>query len=415
METLFGHYRVESCLGWGGAGEVWRAHDTRLDRLVALKTMRPDLLAHPDAAERFRRAVWPALRLEHPNILPVHDVGEIDGRLYVDMQLVDGDSVADLLDLAGPLAPTRVAAIVESVSAALDRAHGRDGRPGVRMLHRDVKPGNILVERRPRLHGHVHLADFGLARAVDSGADPTAPGVLIGTPAYLAPELWRGDDPDHRTDVYALAATTFEMLVGRRPFTGRDGPALVDEHLHRAVPRATALLPDLPGGVDDVLARAMAKSPDDRHPSAGEFAESLREALAPAATDDPRLSHAGTGPAAVHFPAPVSGDALFTPARRVSAVPAIPPGEHHEPAAAPWDTAPGPADTRRAAGPAPTRQATAAYLGSRRHFTGLALALLSLPLHLFGFVPAGWLLVVSGVLLYALGVVADLAVRSGRR
>jgi hypothetical protein len=111
----------------------------------------------------------------------------------------------------------------------------------------------------------------------------------------------------------------------------------------------------------------------------------------------------------------VSGDALFTPARRVSAVPAIPPGEHHEPAAAPWDTAPGPADTRRAAGPAPTRQATAAYLGSRRHFTGLALALLSLPLHLFGFVPAGWLLVVSGVVLYALGVVADLAVRSGRR
>ena len=222
--TMFGYYRLEAPLGEGGGGEVWRAYDTRLERTVALKTMRSGLLTRPEAAERFRREARLAARLDHPNIVRVHSAGEIDGRLYIDMQLVDGHSVADLLKQAGPLEPVRVATIVGSVAAALDRAHGFRGRSEFRMIHRDVKPGNILVTDEPDGNGHVYLADFGVARPVDTEHGLTASGDIVGTPAYLAPELWEGHDPQPGSDVYALAVTTFEMLVATRPFPGPTGP-----------------------------------------------------------------------------------------------------------------------------------------------------------------------------------------------
>ena len=371
---MFGHYRLEAPLGEGGGGEVWRAYDTRLERTVALKTMRSGLLTNPEAAERFRREARLAARLDHPHIVRVHSADEIDGRLYIDMQLVEGHSVGDLLRRDGPLPAARVASIVTAVAAALDRAHGRTGRPGPRMIHRDVKPGNILVADDPDGDGHVYLADFGVARPVDTDHGLTASGHIVGTPAYLAPEIWEGRDPEPAGDVYALAVTTFEMLVARRPFPGSEWPGLMHQHLHAAVPPVTPLHPGLPAAVDDVLARGMAKDPADRYPTAGAFAKDLRDALAPA----PPGGTPGNGvvPSAptLHPTAPLPGTGEPTPGPRP---------------------------------PAP-------YLGSPRHYTGLAFALLAVPLYLFGVVPSDWRLVLSGVLLYALGVVVHIVVRGDR-
>lgn len=415
LETMFGHYRLESRLGRGGGGDVWRAYDTKLKRVVALKTMRPDLLANPEAAERFRREAELAAGLDHRNIVRVHNADEIDGRLYIDMQLVDGDSVADLLALAGALDPARVVAIVDSVAAALDRAHGVDGRSATRMIHRDVKPGNILVEHHLRGQGHVYLADFGVARPVEPGAGLTISGAVVGTPQYLAPELWTGVDPDHRIDVYALAVTTFEMLVGHRPFTEQNFYGLMNDHLHASVPRATALRADLPRGVDAVIARGMAKDREDRQPTAGGFAEELRSAV----TAHPAGPSASAAPTVRLTPTLVdTRHQLAAPPADLTGAPTQPPdaGSAGAPPADPVTGTPGPAprEAGPAADPVPSRPALK-YLGSRRHFTGLALVVLVLPpLYLLGLVPSGWQLPVSGLLLYALGVVVDVVVRAGR-
>ena len=374
--TMFGHYRLEAPLGEGGGGEVWRAYDTRLERTVALKTMRSGLLTNPNAAERFRREARLAARLDHPNIVRVHNADQIDGRLYIDMQLVDGHSVADLLAKDGPLDPARVVSVVVSVAAALDRAHGRDGRDVLQMIHRDVKPGNILVADDLHGEGHVYLADFGVARPIGTDQALTASGDVVGTPGYLAPELWEGHDPDPRSDVYALAVTTFEMLVGTRPFPGSEWPGLMNKHLHATPPWTTSARPDLPAAVDAVIARGLAKKPDDRHPTAGGFAKDLRAALLPAPAGE----------------RPTTTRTLPEPTSDVAA-PTLPPVPH--------------------TGPAPSNSLLR-YLGSAGHFTGLVLASLALPLYLLGVVPSGWRLVLSGVLLYALGVVVHMVVGAGR-
>ena len=401
LDTVFGHYRLETRLGRGGGGDVWRAYDTKLKRVVALKTMRPDLLANAEAAERFRREAQLAAGLDHRNIVRVHNADEIDDTLYIDMQLVDGDSVADLLALSGPLDPARVTAIVDAVAAALDRAHGIDGRSATRMIHRDVKPGNILVEHHVRGQGHVYLADFGVARPIEPGAGLTISGAVVGTPQYLAPELWTGVPPDHRIDVYALAVTTFEMLVGQRPFTEQNFYGLMNDHLHASVPRATALRPDLPRDVDGVIAGGMAKDRDDRHPTAGAFAEALRAAVTghPAGTGGPATPAAQT---VRHTPTLVeSRQRPAAPPPDLVGVPTQPPDRP-------------PPRTGPAPDPVPSRPALK-YLGSRRHFLGLALVVLVLPpLYLLGLVSSGWQLPVSGLLLYALGVVVDVVVRAGR-
>ncbi|GAA3230188.1 hypothetical protein GCM10017691_22920 [Pseudonocardia petroleophila] len=266
----FGPYRLEELVGRGGMGEVYRAYDTRRDRIVALKRLPAHLAADPDFRARFRKEAAVASRLTEPHIVPIHDFGEIDGRLFLDMRLVTGRDLADVLAEGGPLAPARAVPIVAQVASALDAAHASG------LLHRDVKPANVLLTG-----DFAYLADFGVARAVDGSRDSalTATGATVGTLGYMAPERFLGDAVDHRVDVYALACVLFELLTGRTPFAGVTGPALMHAHLSTEPPAPSRLVGGIPTALDAVVARGMAKDPAHRFASAGELAAAATRAL----------------------------------------------------------------------------------------------------------------------------------------
>jgi len=266
----FGPYRIEGLLGRGGMGEVHRAYDTAHDRVVALK-----LLSGPNAADeafraRFRRESQIVARLREPHVIPIHAYGEIDGQLYLDMRLVEGQDLKELL-AGGPLTPERAAGIVEQVAGALDAAH-EDG-----LVHRDVKPSNVLVTSGD----FVYLVDFGIARSMSAeGTSLTGTGNVIGTLDYMAPERF-GDAPiTGLVDVYALACVFFECLTGSRPFPAEGAVAQMGAHLTAPPPALSQARPGLPVALDTVVARGMAKNPADRYPTAAAFAEAVRTALA---------------------------------------------------------------------------------------------------------------------------------------
>ena len=269
----FGRYELHEMLGRGGMGEVYRAFDTEQRRLVALKVLPDGVAGDPQLVERFRREAYAAAKLRNPHVLPVHTFGEIDGRLYIDMRLVDGRDLATLLATDGPLAPDRAVAVVGQVAEALDEAHA------ARLVHRDVKPSNVLLTGRD----FAYLFDFGIAHAVGSattGASLTSTGTTVGTLAYMAPERFVTPDRiDGRADVYSLACLLFELLTGRPPFPVRDLPALLHAHLHAPPPAVTALRPDVSAALDAVVARGMAKDPAARHPTAGNLAADAARAL----------------------------------------------------------------------------------------------------------------------------------------
>ncbi|MGC7097735.1 serine/threonine-protein kinase [Amycolatopsis lurida] len=266
----FGPYRVEELLGRGGMGEVHRAYDTTHDRVVALKRLSPSAVGDPGFRARFRRESRIVARLREPHVIPIHAYGEIDGRLYLDMRLVEGPDLKELTD-AGPLAPARAVHIVEQVASALDVAHA-DG-----LVHRDVKPSNILVAAGD----FVYLADFGIARSSSATATSiTASGVMVGTLDYMAPERFGEGKVDGRTDVYALACVLFTSLTGRRPFTVEGTAAQIWAHLQEPPPRASTWNPSIPSTLDEVIIRGMAKEPDQRFPTAGALAAAARAALA---------------------------------------------------------------------------------------------------------------------------------------
>ncbi|MGE3664419.1 MAG: serine/threonine-protein kinase, partial [Pseudonocardia sp.] len=241
-----------------------------------------------DFARRFRNESGLAARLSGPNIIPIHRYGEIDGRLYIDMPLVDGTDLGEIVERDGPLAPERVVRIVEQVADALDTAH----RAG--MVHRDVKPSNILLTGRPG-RDFAYLIDFGLARAMD-GARISLSGTVVGTPHYMAPERFDGKG-DHRSDVYALACVLHEALTGRRPYEVETLWAHMKAHRETPPPVPSRLVAGLPRGFDDVVARGMAKDPADRHPDAVALADAAREALA-----TPPASSVTVGPVTVVAP-----------------------------------------------------------------------------------------------------------------
>ena len=263
-------YRVEELVGRGGMGEVYRARDTRLGRPVALKVLSPGIADDAGFRERLLRESRLAAALDHPNVIPVYDAGEIDGRLFIAMRYVDGADLKRLLREEGPLEPARAIAIGWQVADALDAAHARG------LVHRDVKPSNVLMDRQDGRE-HCYLADFGLTQsATDRGP---ADGQLMGTLDYVAPEQIRGDEVDGRADVYALGCLLFEALTGTLPFSGASDVALVFAHLDLDPPRATDRRQDLPPAVDAVLARAMAKDPDARYETCRTFVGELQEAL----------------------------------------------------------------------------------------------------------------------------------------
>ncbi|MGE3660497.1 MAG: serine/threonine-protein kinase [Pseudonocardia sp.] len=275
MAEQFGPYRLDALLGRGGMGEVHRAYDTVRHRTVALKRLPVERADDPEFQARFRRESALAAQLSEPHIIPIHDFGEIDGQLYIDMRLVEGTDLASVLARDGPMPPRRAIAIIGQVASALDAAHA-DG-----LVHRDVKPSNVIV-RGSDEDEFAYLIDFGIAwsaaRSTNS-APLTAVGATIGTLDYMAPERFAAGTIDGRADVYSLACVLFELLTGRPPFAGSTQLALLHAHLAVEPPRPSTLQADLPSGLDAVVLRGMAKDPAHRHTTAGELVAAARAAL----------------------------------------------------------------------------------------------------------------------------------------
>ncbi|MBB5120961.1 serine/threonine protein kinase [Streptomyces eurocidicus] len=285
-----GTYRVESEIGQGGMAVVYRARDTRLERTVALKLLAPELARNDTFRKRFAHESQAAAAIDHPHIVPVYDAGEADGLLYIAMRYVDGQDLRALLDRSGPLSPAVTCRIAVQVASALDAAHAHD------LVHRDVKPGNILVaEGTDSDHPeHVYLTDFGLTKKSLSLTGYTRVGQFVGTLDYVAPEQISGKPVDGRCDVYSLACVVYEMLSGAPPFRRDDDMILLRAHLYEPPPRASDHVPGLPPAADEVLATALAKSPDDRYDGCLQFVTALRRAVGGAAAPGPGAGHEPT-------------------------------------------------------------------------------------------------------------------------
>ncbi|WP_371589768.1 serine/threonine-protein kinase [Streptomyces virginiae] len=267
-------YLVESEIGRGGMAVVYEARDLRLDRRVALKLLAPELARNDTFRQRFAHESKVAAAIEHPHIVPVFEAGEAEGLLYIAMRLVEGPDLRVMLDRTGPLPVAMVARIAGQVASALDAAHAHD------LVHRDVKPGNILIAPgTDRDHPeHAYLTDFGLTKKSLSLTGFTTDGQFVGTLTYVAPEQISGKPVDGRCDVYSLGCVVYEALVGEPPFQRDDDIALLWAHQYDAPPAPSSRRPDLPEAVDEVLAKALAKSPDDRWNSCLEFTGALRRA-----------------------------------------------------------------------------------------------------------------------------------------
>ncbi|MDF2582607.1 MAG: serine/threonine protein kinase [Mycobacterium sp.] len=299
-------------------GEVWQAYDTAMNRVVALKVLPPSLADDDTYQRRFRREAQMAAGLDEPHIVPIHDFGEIEGRLYVTMRLIDGRTVHELLE-GGPLPPQRAVGIIEQIAAALHAAHR------VGLVHRDVKPSNILVTEED----FAYLIDFGIART--AGATKlTSTGSTIGTLAYMAPERLSTDTCDARADVYALTCVLHECLTGSQPFPGDSVERQIAGHLTLPPPRPSTMQPGVPAQMDQVIVTGMAKNPEHRYATTRDLAVAARAAAAPPA------SHAHQPTAtAVATPLPYPPSA-FTPAPHVPQQhwPSAPAPHWHQPAPA---------------------------------------------------------------------------------
>ncbi len=268
--------RLLGIAGQGGMGIVYRAEQASPRRIVAVKLL--NQAPSPEKLAAFKREAETIARLEHPNILPVYGYGEAGGRPYLVLRYLSGGSVAGLIR-RGPLAPADAARWLRAVAAALDFAHARG------LVHRDVKPSNMLLDEA----GNAYLTDFGIAAAEEG----TVTGSSVGSAAYMSPEQASGQKADRRSDLYSLAASLFEMLTGRQPYTAETPLGVIVRHINDPIPSARAIKPDLPPAVDDLIQSGLAKDPAARPPSAGEFARRLDQALAapetvaPAAVEPP--------------------------------------------------------------------------------------------------------------------------------
>ncbi|MGE5134870.1 MAG: protein kinase domain-containing protein [Gemmatimonadota bacterium] len=314
-------YRVEEQIGQGGMAAVYRAHDERLNRPVALKLLAPALATDTAFRQRFIRESRAASAVDHPNIIPVYDAGETDGILYIAMRYVHGGDVGSLVRRDGPLAPARAWAIISQVASALDAAHEHG------LIHRDVKPANMLLDAGTATGWlgpgaaagraeHVYLSDFGISKqSVATAGTLTKTGQFVGTLDYIAPEQLQGGTVDGRTDLYSLGCAAFELLSGVPPFHQDREFALIRAHLADPPPLLTAHRAGIPPDADRVLARAMAKSPAERHATCAEFARDLGRALGlvaagpspPPLAPVPPQALQPTAPAAAGLPVPPAG------------------------------------------------------------------------------------------------------------
>jgi hypothetical protein len=296
-------YVLEQQIGHGGMAVVFRARDDQLGRLVALKIMAPSVASDSEFQQRFVRESKAAAAVDDPHIIPLFEAGESDGVLFIVMRYVAGGDVGSLLAREGPLSVDRASAILVSVASALDAAHAAG------LVHRDVKPGNMLLDVRKGRPDHVYLADFGLTKATSGAASLTSTGRFLGTADYAAPEQIRGRPVDGQADQYALACAAVEMLTGQPPFPLENLMAVLTAHLSERPPSLSARRHGLPAELDAVLGRALAKSPSDRYRSCGDFTAAFQGAASAArseATVAARASHrtsageaAGLAPGAV--------------------------------------------------------------------------------------------------------------------
>jgi len=299
--TTFGRYQLVELIGRGTTGEVYQANDTVTNQVVALKVLAAELAENPEFLEQFRRDVAAAAGLDNRHVVPIHNYGEIDGRLYVDMRLIDGSNLGRLIrNEGGRLLPTRGVAIIEQVAAALDSAHR------VGLVHRDIKPSNILVPPGD----FAYLTDFGMARSAETIAGSSM-GQVPG--AYMAPERFSGAG-DSRADVYSLACVLHKCLTGQQPFPGESLEEQRAGHLTASPPRPSTFSPGIPPTFNAVIAAGMAKNPQARYQTASQFAEAARAALENRFSPPPSSPPPGSQP--TPRPARIEPDPAEQPADR---------------------------------------------------------------------------------------------------
>ncbi|WP_336085765.1 serine/threonine-protein kinase [Nocardia sp. SSK8] len=325
--TVFAGYRIVRMLGRGGMGTVYLAAHPRLPRQVALKLLNRELSTDAEVRGRFEREADVSSRLDHPGIVSVLDRGVEDGLMWISMQYVDGTDAS--VFRGKPLDPARAIGIIAQTAEALDYAHERD------VLHRDVKPANILLAAA-RTGDRVVLTDFGIARLRGDARQLTRTGDFLATLAYASPEQLSGAEIDHRSDQYSLGCTLYTLLAGESPFPADNPGAVVAAHLTKPVPRVSAAVGHLPAGIDAVIARALAKAPGERFDSCVEFAQAAAEALA----GEP--GRGGANPVlADTSPAPTGGGSPDHSGRPLSG-PSAPPARPMTPPAAPVSPGGGP-------------------------------------------------------------------------
>jgi protein kinase-like protein len=337
--------RIEEVLGTGGMGVIYRATELRLGRPVALKLIAADGASDPALRERFEREARLTASIDHPNVIPVYAAGEEDGHLYLVMRYVPGTDLHRVLRREGRLEPARAASVVAQVGEALDAAHAAG------LVHRDVKPANVLIAGE-----HVYLSDFGITRVQEADTQITDSGGWVGTVDFMSPEHLRAEPTDARSDVYALGCVLFMALTGGPPFRRDTVPATITAHLHEPPPRPSEM-PGVPLAFDAVVARALAKNPDDRYASAGDLG---RAALA-AATGEPAATARGSvaqGEATPERATPTAITSLADAAGVTSLAPTTP---------ARGTNGGRPRDAGRAARTPPVRT----HRGRRRRFAGV--------------------------------------------
>src|SRR5215210_6288085 len=263
-----GPYRIIEQLGQGGMATVFKAYHASLDRYVAIKALHPAFNQDVTFEARFQREARVVARLEHPNIVPIYDYAEHEKRPYLVMKFIEGDTLKAKLD-KGPLSSEEISKIVDAVGSALSYAH----REGV--LHRDIKPSNVLVAN----DGQMYLADFGLARIAQSGESTLSSDMIMGTPQYISPEQAMGKkDLDERTDLYSFGVMLYEMVVGQVPFNADTPFSVIHDHIYSPLPLPHTVNKNVPGSVERVLLKALAKDRDDRYESISQMVTAFKDA-----------------------------------------------------------------------------------------------------------------------------------------
>ncbi len=331
--ATFAGYVIEDVIARGGMGVVYRARETRPERTVALKIVAPELATDEAFRTRFLRECQLAATIEHPHAVPVLRVGEDDGQLFIVMRLIHGSDLATVIRGVGRIEPARMVGILEHVGDALDAAHEKG------LVHRDVKPANILVEQHGRRE-HAYLTDFGLTKSAASLSGVTATGMIVGTVDYMAPEQIEGKQLDARSDIYSLGCVLFESLTGQVPYPLESQPARMFAHMSKPPPTVSSVLEDDWSHFDRVIARALAKAPEDRYATAGDLARASHAALAadvPAKSRTQTPAPTGPGPPATTKPSPAAPP---PPPATTKPSPTAPPTPPERPTARPRRRAP---------------------------------------------------------------------------